>query len=188
MGLFDLFARDAACPRCGERRARRGFFGRVKCPNRACENFDPILMYERDEAQRTEERTAAVRGAGARRQHDGSAPAGRRPRPLSGDFVASPYAIEVHYRNFRGEEKTFVGDRRTLRRRGRHVTLRVEPTGSRIALATARIHNIAAVEGLLQRCPTPAERRVLDYHLKRGTTSPRYEELCRKYPDWLPSS
>ena len=32
--------------------------------------------------------------------------------------------------------------------------------------------------------PTPRERQVLAYHKKYGTTSPLYEKIRAKYPDW----
>ena len=52
---------------------------------------------------------------------------------------------------------------------------------------TEMVNPLADVEEALGRCPTPQERRVLEYHAKRGTTSPRCEELRRKYPDWSAS-
>jgi hypothetical protein len=140
-------------------------------------------MYERKEARRAEEMEAAVASGEAQRYRNPRTGEAVYKKVLS-DFDAGEYAIEVHYRNFRGEEKTFVGDWRTLRRRGKHVSLQVEPTGTRIALATDRIHNIADVNDALERCPTPKEKRVLAYHEKRGTTSDRCEELRRKYPGW----
>ena len=193
-----LFARDVDCPRCGQAGARQGLFGAVKCPNRACHNFNAALMHEREEAYRAAEREREE----ARRaeQMEAGVAAGtvrryRNPRtgervykelPAS-DFDAGQYRIEVSYQNFRGEQKTFHGDWRTLRCRGKHISLQVEPTGTRIALATDRIQNIADVEDALERCPAPQDRRVLAYHAKRGTTSDRCEQLREKYPDWSAS-
>ena len=169
MGLFDLFARDVDCPRCGDRGARQGLLGTVKCLNRACRNFNPGLVAEREEARRAEEREREK----ARRAEEmkagvaaGTVRRYRNPRtgervykelPAS-DFDPGEYRIEVSYQNFLGEQKTFHGDWRTLRRRGKHVG----------------------------RCPSQQERRVLAYHAKRGTTSQRCEQLRQKYPDWLP--
>ena len=102
------------------------------------------------------------------------------------DFAAGVHRIAVRYRNHRDEHKTFGGDRRTLRRRGRHISLNVEPTGRRIALAANRIQNLDEVESALGRLPTPREAQVLAYHARRGTTSERYEALRQKYPDWSP--
>ena len=167
MGLLDLFARDVDCPRCGTPGARQGLFGGVSCPNRGCDNYSPRQMHERLEM-----------------------PLATPPRDLSpvpaGDFDAGVHRIAVRYRNHRDEHKTFGGDRRTLRRRGRHISLNVEPTGRRIALAANRIQNLDEVESALGRLPTPREAQVLVYHTRRGTTSERYEALRQKYPDWSP--
>lgn len=196
MGLFDLFARDVDCPQCGEPGARQGLLGTVKCLNRACRNFNAGLVFEREEARQAEEREREeARRAEEMEAGVASGKARRYRNPRTGetvykevlsDFDPGEYRIEVHYRNFRGEAKTFEGDWRTLRRRGKHVSLQVRPTGTRIALATDRIQNVADVEDALQRCPTPQERRVLAYHAKRGTTSERCEELRRTYSEWLP--
>ena len=69
------------------------------------------------------------------------------------------------------------------------------PTGTRIALDRERIGNLAEIESTLElaereralgRSPTAAERRVLLYHARRGTTSALYERLRQQYPDWSP--
>jgi hypothetical protein len=157
-------------------------------------------MYERDQARRAEEREREKARVAEEREAavvSGKAQRYRNPRTgepvykeLSSDsFDPGEYRIEVRYRNFRGEQKMFIGDWRTLRRRGKHVSLQVEPTGTRIALAIDRIQNVADIEDALQRCPTPQERRVMAYHAKRGTSSDRSEQLRRKYPDWsVPNS
>jgi hypothetical protein len=93
-------------------------------------------------------------------------------------------AIQVRYQNYRGEEKTFSGDPRTLRRRHNHISLRVAPTGIRIALARKRILNLAELDALLSKTPTSREQAIMVYHKKRGTTSPLLERLRMKYPDW----
>jgi hypothetical protein len=151
-------------------------------------------MHEREEARRAKERQREK--ARQAEQMDAAADSGgvrkfRNPRTgeavykeVPSGFDPGEYPIEVHYLNFRAQRRTFVGDRRTLRRRGKHVSLQVQPTGTRIALALDRIQNVAEVEEALGRCPTPQERRVLEYHARRGTTSDRCEQLRRKYPDW----
>lgn len=58
-------------------------------------------------------------------------------------------AIEIRYRTAKGEDKTFVGDRTSLRRRRAHVTVRVATEGIRIALRADRIGNRAEVEGAI---------------------------------------
>jgi hypothetical protein len=141
-------------------------------------------MYEREEAQRVEEMNAAVAFGKAQRYRNPRTGETVYKELPSSSFDPGEYRIEVSYQNFLGEHKTFTGDWRTLRRRGKHVSLQVEPTGTRIALAIDRIENVADVEDALQRCPSAQERRVLAYHTKRRTTSDRYEELRRMYPDW----
>ena len=65
----------------------------------------------------------------------------RNPVPFDPDN----YAISVEYENFRGEQKTFLGDWRSLRTRRRHISLSVAPTGQRITLSQDRIQNLAEV-------------------------------------------
>ena len=55
------------------------------------------------------------------------------------------YGVEIRYKNWKGEEKAFVADRRTIRRKGRHLSMRVAPTGVRIALAIDRIQNMPEI-------------------------------------------
>ena len=110
------------------------------------------------------------------------------PAPPQGDVsFASP--IEIQYSNFRGEEKTFVANRETARLKRSHVSVEVEPTGARIALKRERIVSGGEVDSLIESLdqarksgPSPTEARVLRFHKNRGTTSPLYESLLRKYP------
>ena len=75
---------------------------------------------------------------------------GRRdPHPAEPFDPAGARRIEIRYRNWRDRDRTFIGDRTTLRRRRQHVTVRVEPTGGRIALRVDRIANRAEVEGAI---------------------------------------
>jgi hypothetical protein len=68
----------------------------------------------------------------------------------------------------------------------------VAPTGARIALSKSRILNLnevqAGVEKSLRENPVPSakERRILTYYSRYGKTSPAYEELRLKYPNWRP--
>jgi hypothetical protein len=84
-----------------------------------------------------------------------------------------------------------MGDRESLRRKRNHIIARVAPTGERISLSRDRIQNLADVEDALsQRVeevphgPTARERQVLAYHKKYKTTSPLYEKIRAKYPNW----
>jgi hypothetical protein len=99
--------------------------------------------------------------------------------------------ITVHYLNFAGQERAFVAELDSLVRKGNHLVGRVAPTGRKITLARERIKNLSDVEARLpqrvaigQSWPTPAERQVLSYHKKRGTSSPLFEEIRAKYPNW----
>ena len=184
MGLFDLFTRKVHCPWCGNTGARKGLFGSPKCPNRNCNFFDADLVHEHEQTQREEENEAAVAAGKARRYRNPRTGEAIYKNVTNAGFDPGAFRIEVQYRNFRDEQKTFVGDWRTLHRRGKHISLQVVPTGIRIALAVDRMQNAAEVEAALNRCPMPQDRRVLNFHTRRGTTSPLCEQLRRKYPDW----
>jgi hypothetical protein len=108
--------------------------------------------------------------------------------PLSGNFTVGLSALEIRYKNFRGENKTFTGDHRSAYIRGRHVVIRVVPTGKRISLNLENIENRDEVEPIVAATPRPTanERRILHYHLKRGSTSQLFEQIRRKYPHYEP--
>lgn len=91
--------------------------------------------------------------------------------------------IEIQYTNFRGEDKTFVANRDTLRIKRGHVLAEVEPSGAQIALKRDRIANCDAVESAIPDAPSAKEASVLRYHRERGTTSELYESLRQRYPD-----
>ncbi len=173
MGFFDKFASDTACPSCGNHGARQ-LLWIVKCRNRSCERFDPVLAADQD---------SAVYPPPAR---------ATRPAPpppvLRGDFDPGPRGIEVRYTNHLGEYKTFVGDAGTLRRRGTFVSLCVTPTGQRISLRLDGIENRSEVESRIEQHPEPdgVERQILAYHTRRGSTSARYREVRAKFPEWQP--
>ena len=115
-------------------------------------------------------------GAGSVRAHR----APRKPVPFDPDN----YAISVEYENFRGEQKTFLGDWRSLRTRRHHISLSVAPTGQRITLSQDRIQNLAEVSAAVARLPTAQQRRMMAFHKNRGSTSPLYESLLESFPGW----
>lgn len=164
MGLLDFLFGTSKCPRCGSKGARKSQ-GQTRCPNPSCPNFDIELRANQ-------------------------ARAGRISSPPRGNF--SPAApVEIQYRNFRGEEKTFTAESETLRRTRNHIVAQVTPTGERISLSRDRIQNLNEVENAVpkihdsqQSGPTARERQVLSYHKKHKSTSPLYEEIRAKYPDW----
>lgn len=115
-----------------------------------------------------------------------------RPLPASAtpsaqsNFDAATGMVEIRYLNYRGEQKTFFGDGRTVRPRGDRINIQVAPNGVRISLKKASIQNWSEVSSRLafEALPDSNERRILDYHLKRHTTSPRFEEARRKFPNY----
>lgn len=161
MSFLDSLFGKIKCPRCGTKGARSSN-GRTRCPNPSCQYFDGTL------------------GRGGR---------GRRAR-RSDYSPASP--ISIRYRNFQGQEQTFTADQESLRRTRNHIVARVAPTGENISLSRDRIQNLSEVEEAVphvsdaerQSRPTLRERRVLAFHKKRKSTSPLYEQLRAKYPDW----
>jgi len=172
MGFFDFLASRGPCPQCGNPGAS-SLFGKVRCPNSGCPSFDPQLSYE-----------------AAERAGSGTRAAGRRPIPQGGKtsleeaFDPARHGVEVRYVNFKGEDKTFTADRRSLRPAGVHLSLRVAPRGTRIALLRERIRNLRDLEAHLKAPVPPHDAQVLRYHMRHGTTSRLYEELRRKYPDF----
>jgi len=160
MGLLDFLFGRGKCPQCGTAGARKSQ-GQTRCPNPSCRYFDASLRQSAD-----------------------------TPLEWRGDFSpASPFAIR--YRNFRGEEKTFTAERLTLRRSRNHIVAQVAPTGTSISLSRDRIENLEEVERALPGVaesrpsgPSARERQVLGYHKKHKSSSPLYEKIRAKYPDW----
>jgi len=99
--------------------------------------------------------------------------------------------MRIRYRNFQGQERNFSADADSIVRKKNHIVARVAPTGKKIALSRERIQNLSEVESAFpqrvaagQPWPTPRERQVLGYHKKHGTSSPLYEKIRAKYPNW----
>lgn len=165
MDLADSLWQDVVCPVCGQPGAKKRLW-QVKCRNMSCSKFDMSLLYG-------EQVPAGVR-----------APTSPSPIPQAKSFDQGSNSINLRYRNYRGEEKTFVGDRTTVRLKGNHISLRLAPTGQRVTFSRDRIRNLAEFDEITRKQPSPKERRVLEYHKKRGSTSALYESLRRKYPGW----
>jgi hypothetical protein len=165
VGFLDFLFGKTKCPHCGAKGARTSD-GRTRCPNPSCQYFDGTLG-----------RGGVLRRAGAR-------------APRRSDY--SPWkSLQIRYRNFQGQEKTFTADRETLQRKRNHIIARVTPTGENISLSRDRIQNLAEVEEALPPAaetarsgPTARERQVLNYHKKHKSTSPLHEKIRAKYPDW----
>jgi hypothetical protein len=172
MGLLDFLrnrlsgGNNLQCPVCRTAGAQRTGEGRIRCTNRSCPNFD-----------------AGLRGRGT------LAPAGTT-LPAEGSFKPVQ-PVMIRYRNFAGQDRTFVAEVDSLVRKRNHLVARVEPTGAKIVLARDRIQNLEEVESGLkskiapgQPWPTGRERQVLGYHKKHRTSSPLFEKIRAKYPDW----
>ena len=154
------------CPVCRAAGAQRAGEGQIRCPNPSCPNFDVSLS------------------------RDGTPGSAGTTVPTKGSFKPVQ-PIMIRYRNFAGQDRTFVAEMDSLVRKGNHLVGRVAPTGQKIALARDRIQNLEELEsGATQRVapgqplPTPRERQVLGYHKKHGTSSPLFEKIRAKYPNW----
>ena len=75
-----------------------------------------------------------------------------------GDFDAGSSAIQIHYTNFEGQNRIIVGDAHTAYKKGRHIVLRVVPTGKYISLNLASIQNRAEIDSHLENDPHPMQR------------------------------
>jgi hypothetical protein len=167
MGLLDFLFGKTKCPECGTKGARTSQ-GRTRCPNPSCQYFDGTL-----------------RGRGGRHRN------GRLLAPRRSDY-SPERPLAIRYCNFQGQEKTFTTDQKSVMRRGNHIVARVAPTGETIALSRDRIQNLSEVEQALppvvgavqQTGPNKRERQVLGFHKKHKSTSPLYEKIRTKYPDW----
>lgn len=171
MGLLDFLFGKTKCPQCGTKGARTSN-DQTRCPNPSCQYFDGTL-----------------RGRRGRNRMGGLF------APRRSDYLPER-SLAIRYRNFQGQDKTFTADQKSLIRRRNHIIARVAPTGETIALSRDRIQNLSEVEQLLSETPAPAqtrasgptarERQVLSYHTKYKSTSPQYEKIRAKYPDWVP--
>lgn len=148
------------CPQCGTMGATK-FLWMVKCPNPRCSRYD-----------------AEMRAA-----------AEKRARVPSGNFNPGTNAIQIQYTNAEGQQRSFTGDRTTIRKRHNHISIVLAPAGRRCSFEIRRITNMAAIAPQLPPECSPAaaglsaaDRQVLSYHRRRGSTSPRYEEVLRKIP------
>lgn len=165
MGIFDFLFGNISCPVCGAKGARKSGV-QIRCPNPLCQNFDASLG-----------RPGTLRKAGS-------------IIPTRGNFHPE-HPISIRYQNFQNVERTFTAEATTLRRKRNHIIAQVTPTGEHIALSRDRIQNLGEVEPFMpkkvaagQPWPTARERQVLNYHKKHGSTSPLYQQIRAKYPNW----
>jgi hypothetical protein len=154
------------CPSCGTIGAQQDSQGGTHCKNPSCPYFDPGLL---------------VRGVP--RKAPTTVPTQGNLRPTD--------PLTIQYRNFAGQERSFVAERESVVRKKNHLVARVAPTGAKIALSRDRIQNLSEVEARIpqriapgQDWPSPRERQVLSYHKKHESSSPLYEKIRAKYPNW----
>ena len=164
MGQFD---NAVQCPKCGTWGAKRSLW-KVKCTNPSCEKYDS------EYAQAF--RQSRVVGK----------PASEVFTHLKGKADPNDYTMQIRYQNFRGDEIIYSADPGTAYQLGEFVVVRLAPTGKRVSFKRGRIQNRGDVESIVKDNPQPsgAERRILHYHLRRGTSSRTFEELRQKYPNY----
>jgi hypothetical protein len=168
MGIFDFLGKRCSCPACGRPFAWR-LFGKVKCRHPGCARFD------REYAEKVAPELAKLRAASL------------QSRPREGKFDPGENSVAIQYTNYLDVDGTYTGDRRTVKRSNEHISIRLAPTGERVTFARARIQNLGEVEQWIQAdrpSPSVRERGILNYHKKKGTTSPLYEQIRQKYPDF----
>jgi len=172
MGFLDSWGSLVACPECGARRARK-LLWKVKCRNPNCRYYDSAY--------------AANADLNIIRNKD----VGEIFPHLKGTFTPGAGSIRIRYENFRGDQLNYLADTDDAYRAGEFVVLRVAPTGRRIAFRLSSIQNRAEVEARIaaqdaKSSPNTQERRVLNFHLSRGSTSRLFTEVREKYPDYRP--
>jgi len=172
MGFLDSWGSLAACPACGTRRANK-FLWKIRCRNPNCQNYDSEYAAQADQNIIRNKDAAAV-----------------FPH-LKGAFTPGTSAIRIRYENFRGDQLNYLADTDDAYRAGEFVVMRVAPTGRRIAFRISSIQNRSEVESRLAAqnqkvIPNVDERRILNFHLRRGSTSRLFAEVREKYPDYRP--
>jgi hypothetical protein len=172
MGFFDSWGSLVACPACGTRRAIK-FLWKMKCRNPTCQNYDSEYAAKAD--------LNIIRNKDAAEVFP----------HLKGSFTPGTGAIRIRYENFRGDQLNYLADSDDAYRAGEFVTLRVAPTGRRIAFRLSSIQNRSEVGSRLAAqnekvAPNVQERRILNFHLRRGSTSRLFAEVREKHPDYRP--
>ena len=163
------------CPFCGTEGARKSQ-DRIHCSKPGC-----IYYHAAPEAGTT---TPAFVAPSPRIQDS-------RSDWNSGGSADRQSCLAIQYVNFRKETRTFQVESASIRRRNNHILARERRSGRQITLCRDRIQNMAEVDALLPARdrsgaprPNSRERQVLGYHSKHKTTSPLYEKIKARYPDW----
>ncbi|HKV24609.1 MAG TPA: hypothetical protein VJN93_08465 [Candidatus Acidoferrum sp.] len=113
-------------------------------------------------------------------------PVPARPSALKGKADPSDYSLRIRYLNFRGDELIYSAHPGTAYKNGEFVVVRLAPTGHWATFRLQKIQNRGEVESAVSGNPQPStnERRILHYHFRRGTTSPAFDALREKYPNY----
>ena len=151
----DQFDLKMACPLCGNAEARMTLEA-IKCPNPPCANFGgaappptPAPAAPPPEISQPLPESPAPRPE-------------KKPARVPPEEKFDPVAnrLEIKYRNHKGQEKSFIGDSATIRASGKHISVRVLPSGERIALAKERILNWADMKAAVPSpMPTSASKK-----------------------------
>ncbi len=168
MGPLDSGAAAVQCPVCGTWGAKKSLF-KVKCVNPSCTKYDPeyAAAYQKN-------RIVGKFAAEALQ--------------LKGKTSTGDYSLRIRYKNFRGDEIIYSADPSSGYTKNEHLVIRVAPTGQRIAFRSSAIQNRSEVESQLPKgsLPNPQARKILNYHLRRGTTSSLFRKVREKYPNYQP--
>jgi hypothetical protein len=169
MGLFDSGAAAVQCSACGTWGAIKSLW-KVKCVNPSCSKYDA-------------EHAAAYQ----QNRIVGKTVAEVFPH-LKGKASPEDYSLRIRYKNFRGDEIIYSADPSSGYTKDEHLVIRVAPTGQHITFRISAIQNRSDVESQLPKGPqpNPQERKILNYHLRRGTSSRLFKEVREKYPDYQP--
>ena len=175
MSLLDWLTGKIECPRCGTSGAKK-INGQVHCPNPTCSNFSRKVG------------SGAPPPAPATFTEQGS---GLAESPFASPVRAPAGSVAIQYRDFRGQERTFIAEAASAWRKKNHIHVKVAPKKVWIVLSRDRILNLGEVEAAFpqrvapgQEWPSKSERQVMTYHKNRGTTSSLHESIRAKYPNW----
>lgn len=171
------------CPACGTPGVRRSG-SEIRCLNPVCQYFNPSFAPTAAPPQPPQQTQPPQQGRPSGwSSNPASTPAGSAPAPAG--------SVTIQYRNFQGQDKTFYAERNSLHRNKNHIVSKVAPKGQQITLSRDRIQNLQEVERQMpqrvepgQEWPNKRERQVLNYHKKYKSTSPLYEKIRAKYPNW----
>ena len=177
------------CPACGTPGARRSG-SEIRCLNPVCQYFNPSFAPSAGSPQPPQQTPQQQGRPSGWSSAPSSTPSSSGPSQ-SGSSPAPAGSVKIQYRNFQGQNKTFYAEARSLHREKNHIRATVAPKSQQISLSRDRIQNLQEVERQMpqrveanQEWPNKKERQVLSYHKKHGTTSPLYEKIRAKYPNW----